>query len=108
MGYVTVSVQLRGPQDTLAIKLIANHPEGKAFDEIVSGRFVIKGDQSKKYINKRYWANLTDKNPESKIYSLLPIKTIEEKYSSSWILPGNITEKCILIERTSDWRCYFP
>ena len=103
--HVKMSVQLTGPQDTLAIKLIANHPEGKAFDEIVSGSFQIQGDQSKKYLFKKYSDNLTDKKPESKLFHLRPIKALEATYSTSWTAPGNITEKYICIERVSDWHC---
>ena len=96
-GYVTLSVQLTGPQNTLAIKLIGNHPEGKPFDEIVTGFLAIGDSQTKKYMSKNYSDNLTNKNPESKVYSFLPIKRIEAMYSSLVRLPGNITQKCIPI-----------
>ena len=98
-GYVTMSAQLTGPQNTLAIKLIANHPEGKPFDEIVTGYLGLGGGEAKKYMSKDYEDNLTNKNPESKIYSFLPIETIEEEYTLAY--PDNITEKCIPITRAS-------
>ena len=100
-GYVTMSIQLIGPEDTLAIKLIGVHPEGKAFDEFVKGYFGIGDESTKKFMSKDYSDNLTDKNPESKIYSFLPLKTLEANYSTMETFPGNITEKCIPISRNS-------
>ena len=101
MGYVTMSLQLTGPEDTLAIKLIGNHPEGKAFNEIVTGFLSLGGRQSKKHMSKDYSDHLTNQNPESKVYSFLPIKTIEEEYSSWGTFPNNVTQKCIPISRSS-------
>ena len=103
--YVTMFVQLTGPQDTLAIKLIGNSAEGKAFGGYVSGDLSV-GHLGKKLISKEYSDKLTDKNPESKVYSFLPIKTLEEEYSVLWTLPGNISERFICIEQWSTSYCW--
>ena len=100
-GYLTMSVQLTGPEDTLAIKLIATHPQGKAFNVNARGYFRIGNQETDKTMNKDYSDYLTDKNPESKVYSFLPMKTIVEDYTLWGRFPNNVTQKCVPIERMS-------
>ena len=100
-GYLTMSVQLTGPEDTLAIKITATHPQGKPFTVNARGFFTIGNTKTEKTIDKDYEDILSDKNAESKIYSFLPIKTIEEKYTLWGKFPNNVTQKCVPIERMS-------